>query len=219
MREEARRKRLREQQKTGRPSAAPTSGLRKRALNFAPIFYPYNARISSLCPASISPRLYRTWKPSSCISGPWSVCFPIHSPRYAPQKREGRVPVEPIISLCGRVPGLRLRFWANFVVPALQDERFGILAMTNAQMNPTFAAYYRRCITKMEVRVIEGTNFRMRLSIYLKPESQEGWMSVSRVLADYRGKTYDWMERSGLSTEIWVCVTVQAVREICYCIS
>jgi hypothetical protein len=85
----------------------------------------------------------------------------------------------------------------------LQDERFGILAMTNAQMNSTFAAYYRRCITKMEVGAIEGTNFRVRLSIYLKPEYQEEWMSVPRLLADYRGKMYDWMERSGLSTEIW----------------
>jgi hypothetical protein len=34
----------------------------------------------------------------------------------------------------------------------------------------------------MEVGVIEGTNFRVRLSIYLKPEYQEGWMSVPRVL-------------------------------------
>jgi hypothetical protein len=116
----------------------------------------------------------------------------------------GRIPLEPIISLYERVPGLRIRpIFPDSVLPTLQHGYFGILAMTNAEMNPTFAAYYRRCITKIEVEVTKGSFSHICSWVYLKPEYKEDWMSLSSGLTTVRMKTDEWVNSSGLSTAVW----------------
>ena len=72
--------------------------------------------------------------------------------------------------------------------------------MTNAQVNPTFSAYYRQCVTKLELEMIRSNI--QQLHIYLQPEYKEDWMTWPSFTSDYLRCLKEWVSDMGLLTHI-----------------